>query len=84
MCDAYCSACIEWWCVLLQAVFQITPLNLEEWMAVLKISFPVILLDETLKFVARRFTDGKHYLSGAHWIVAMWAVYVGLIVASPI
>jgi hypothetical protein len=26
-------------------------------MAVLKISFPVILLDETLKFVARRFTD---------------------------
>jgi len=41
----------------LAAVFQITPLNLEEWMAVLKISFPVILLDETLKFVARRFTD---------------------------
>jgi len=41
----------------LSAVFQITPLNLEEWMAVLKISFPVILLDETLKFVARRFTD---------------------------
>jgi Ca2+ transporting ATPase len=41
----------------LSAVFQITPLNLEEWMAVLKISFPVILLDETLKFVARKFTD---------------------------
>merc|ERR550532_2107613 len=38
-------------------VFQITPLSLEEWMAVLKISFPVILLDETLKFVARKFTD---------------------------
>jgi len=41
----------------LAAVFQITPLNLEEWMAVLKISFPVVLLDETLKFVARKFTD---------------------------
>ena len=41
----------------LSAVFQITPLTIEEWMAVLKISFPVILLDEALKFVARRFTD---------------------------
>merc|ERR1712226_1762221 len=38
-------------------VFQITPLSLEEWMAVLKISFPVGFLDETLKFVARKFTD---------------------------
>jgi Ca2+ transporting ATPase len=43
----------------LSAVFQITPLNLEEWMAVLKISFPVVLLDETLKFVARKFTDAE-------------------------
>jgi len=41
----------------LSAVFQITPLNLEEWMAVLKISIPVILLDECLKFVARKITD---------------------------
>jgi Ca2+ transporting ATPase len=41
----------------LSAVFQITPLNIEEWMAVLKISFPVVLLDETLKFTARKFTD---------------------------
>ncbi|XP_070573118.1 calcium-transporting ATPase sarcoplasmic/endoplasmic reticulum type-like isoform X2 [Ptychodera flava] len=38
-------------------VFQITPLNLAEWMAVIKISLPVILLDETLKFVARRIAD---------------------------
>ena len=71
-------------CLCLQAVFQITPLNLEEWMAVLKISFPVILLDETLKFVARRFTDGKHMLSGVHWQVAMWAIYIGLVIVSPI
>nr|ACX35339.1 calcium-transporting ATPase variant 2 [Lumbricus rubellus] len=41
----------------LSAVFQITPLNIEEWLAVLKISFPVILIDEVLKFIARRFTD---------------------------
>ncbi|KAJ8042767.1 Calcium-transporting ATPase sarcoplasmic/endoplasmic reticulum type [Holothuria leucospilota] len=38
----------------LSMVFQITPLNLTEWFAVVKISFPVILLDEMLKFVARR------------------------------
>ncbi|CAH1801315.1 unnamed protein product [Owenia fusiformis] len=38
-------------------IFQITPLNGTEWAAVLKISFPVILLDECLKFVARKFTD---------------------------
>jgi Ca2+ transporting ATPase len=41
----------------LSAVFQITPLNIEEWMAVMKISIPVILLDEVLKFIARKFTD---------------------------
>ncbi|CAF0961734.1 unnamed protein product [Rotaria sordida] len=38
-------------------VFQICPLTWEEWFAVLKISFPVVLLDETLKFVARRYVD---------------------------
>ena len=36
-----------------QTVFQITPLSLAEWIAVLKISVPVILLDEFLKFVSR-------------------------------
>jgi len=41
----------------LSAVFQITPLTVEEWFAVLKLSFPVIMIDEVLKFVARRFTD---------------------------
>jgi len=41
----------------LARVFQITPLNLEEWMAVIKLSFPVIIIDETLKLIARKFTD---------------------------
>jgi len=41
----------------LSAVFQITPLNLEEWMAVMKISMPVIFIDETMKFIARKFID---------------------------
>ncbi|XP_025091372.1 calcium-transporting ATPase sarcoplasmic/endoplasmic reticulum type-like isoform X2 [Pomacea canaliculata] len=41
----------------MSVIFQITPLSLEEWVAVLKISIPVIILDETLKFVARKFAD---------------------------
>lgn len=41
----------------LAAVFQITPLNVEEWFAVMKISIPVIIIDEVLKVVARKVTD---------------------------
>lgn len=68
----------------LSAVFQITPLNLEEWLAVLKLSFPVILIDETLKFVARKFTDGKNPFSQLYIMVAVWALYIALILHSPI
>uniref|UniRef100_A0A914I4E4 Calcium-transporting ATPase n=1 Tax=Globodera rostochiensis TaxID=31243 RepID=A0A914I4E4_GLORO len=39
---------------IMATIFQITPLNFIEWMAVLKFSAPVILLDEILKFFARR------------------------------
>ncbi|XP_052799678.1 calcium-transporting ATPase sarcoplasmic/endoplasmic reticulum type-like isoform X3 [Mya arenaria] len=39
-------------------IFQITPLGVTEWVAVMKLSIPVIILDETLKFIARKFTDG--------------------------
>uniref|UniRef100_T1IJU5 Calcium-transporting ATPase n=1 Tax=Strigamia maritima TaxID=126957 RepID=T1IJU5_STRMM len=42
---------------ILSSVFQITPLSVEEWFAVMKISLPVVLLDEALKFVARKYTD---------------------------
>lgn len=42
---------------ILATIFQITPLTLVEWFAVLKISFPVILLDEVLKFIARNYID---------------------------
>lgn len=36
-----------------QGVFQITPLNLTEWFAVLCFSVPVIFLDEFLKYFSR-------------------------------
>jgi len=42
----------------LSTVFQITALNLSHWTAVMKISLPVIILDESLKFVARNYTEG--------------------------
>nr|CAG4651582.1 EOG090X00V6 [Triops cancriformis] len=42
---------------ILSTVFQICPLTVDEWYAVLKISIPVLLLDELLKFVARRYIE---------------------------
>jgi len=43
----------------LQMVFKLTHLNVEQWMVVLKLSFPVILIDELLKFVARNYVEGE-------------------------
>lgn len=44
-------------------IFKLTHLNVEKWMVVLKLSIPVILLDELLKFVARTYLDGKTCLT---------------------
>ncbi|KAG1941198.1 sarcoplasmic/endoplasmic reticulum calcium ATPase [Pimephales promelas] len=41
----------------LPMVFKLTHLNVEQWMVVLKLSFPVILIDELLKFVARNYVE---------------------------
>ncbi|XP_070204858.1 sarcoplasmic/endoplasmic reticulum calcium ATPase 1-like isoform X1 [Littorina saxatilis] len=68
----------------MSVIFQITPLGVEEWVAVLKISIPVIILDETLKFVARKFADGKNPLFSMHWMVATWAIYIAMLVYSPL
>merc|ERR1712142_399322 len=38
-------------------VFHLTHLNVEQWLVVLKLSFPVILIDEVLKFVARNYVE---------------------------
>jgi len=37
-------------------VFHVAPLGFEEWKAVLLFSLPVLAIDETLKFVSRRFS----------------------------
>lgn len=64
-------------------MFQVTPLNSVEWIMVMKFSIPVVLLDEVLKFVARKITDGENPLWTLHWIVLMWAVYFGLLIWGP-
>lgn len=69
---------------LLQSVFQTCPLTGDEWIVVMKFSLPVVLLDESLKFTARKFTDGKGYLPGLHWIFAMWGVFFLLVIYGPI
>ncbi|KAJ3387816.1 hypothetical protein HDU92_001768 [Lobulomyces angularis] len=38
-------------------LFAITPLNQEEWKTVLLISFPVLIVDEILKFLSRNFVQ---------------------------
>ncbi|GAV01129.1 hypothetical protein RvY_11888 [Ramazzottius varieornatus] len=65
-------------------VFQVCPLNIYEWIAVIKISIPVVLLDETLKFVARKIGEGKNPLTEAHWQILSWSIYLGLMAYSPI
>nr|XP_020516729.2 uncharacterized protein LOC110005795 isoform X2 [Labrus bergylta] len=41
----------------LPVVFQIRPLSWPQWVVVLKMSIPVILMDEVLKFLARNFIE---------------------------
>jgi len=41
----------------LPVIFQICPLSFAEWMVVLKISLPVILIDEFLKWFARNYVE---------------------------
>uniref|UniRef100_A0A8C4GSR2 Calcium-transporting ATPase n=1 Tax=Dicentrarchus labrax TaxID=13489 RepID=A0A8C4GSR2_DICLA len=42
----------------LPLIFQVTPLHWYQWIVVLKISIPVILLDEALKYMSRNHLDG--------------------------
>lgn len=67
----------------LSGVFQVTPLNGDEWLTVMKFSLPVVLLDEILKFAARRISDGESYIKTMHWLVLAWAVFLAYIVWGP-
>ncbi|XP_038132725.1 sarcoplasmic/endoplasmic reticulum calcium ATPase 1 isoform X2 [Cyprinodon tularosa] len=41
----------------LPMIFKLTHLSVDQWMMVLKLSFPVILIDEVLKFFARNYVE---------------------------
>ena len=43
-------------------LFAITPLNFDEWIAVLAFSVPVIFIDEVLKWVTRTFVGESHFV----------------------
>uniref|UniRef100_A0A5F8GNA2 P-type Ca(2+) transporter n=1 Tax=Monodelphis domestica TaxID=13616 RepID=A0A5F8GNA2_MONDO len=40
-------------------IFQVTPLSAQQWAVVLRISLPVIVLDEGLKYLSRNHLDGE-------------------------
>jgi len=42
---------------LMNTVFMVCPLNTVEWMAVCKMSIPVLILDEAMKYIARTYID---------------------------
>jgi len=42
---------------LMNTVFMVCPLNTAEWMAVCKMSIPVLILDEAMKYIARTYID---------------------------
>uniref|UniRef100_A0A667YV44 Calcium-transporting ATPase n=1 Tax=Myripristis murdjan TaxID=586833 RepID=A0A667YV44_9TELE len=51
----------------LPLIFQVTPLRWSQWIVVLKISIPVILLDEALKYVSRNHLEGMFNLFPPHF-----------------
>jgi len=42
---------------MMNVIFNLSALSVDQWIVVLKFSMPVLLLDEALKFVARNYTD---------------------------
>uniref|UniRef100_A0A7N6B6W1 Calcium-transporting ATPase n=1 Tax=Anabas testudineus TaxID=64144 RepID=A0A7N6B6W1_ANATE len=53
----------------LPVIFQIRPLSWPQWVVVLKMSLPVILMDEVLKFLARNYIEpGNQLQVRRNWI----------------
>lgn len=79
--DLYCPLirCVP---IFFQTVFQVTPLGVDEWITVMKFSLPVVLLDETLKFLARKL-DGKPWQQSLTGIIIMWGTFFLYIVYGP-
>lgn len=68
----------------LQTVFSVCPLSVSEWFAVLKMSIPVIILDETMKFIARKFIDGTQYYFELSLLISTWVGFLAIVLCSPL
>lgn len=62
-----------------QTVFSVCPLTVDEWWVVMKISLPVLLLDEALKLIARTYIDGKDTWLELVYLTAAWAAFAALV-----
>lgn len=63
----------------LSTVFSVCPLNTDEWWTVLKLAMPVVLLDETLKLIARKFIDGNKRQIELLYLITAWAAFFILV-----
>ncbi|CAH8460360.1 unnamed protein product [Heterobilharzia americana] len=65
-------------------IFQIAALNVVEWAAVVKISIPVLLLDETQKAVVRSVQKGHNPLHEAVIPIIIWCLYAVFLGFNPL
>lgn len=72
------------YCDILNTVFSVCPLSVSEWFAVLKMSIPVIILDETMKFIARKFIDGTQYYFELSLLISTWVGFLAIVLCSPL
>ncbi|THD22462.1 Calcium-transporting ATPase sarcoplasmic/endoplasmic reticulum type [Fasciola hepatica] len=56
-------------------IFQIAPLNWTEWSAVVTLSIPVLILDETQKAITRTVSEGRSIWAQLPLIGAIWLSY---------
>uniref|UniRef100_A0A8C3AHP0 Calcium-transporting ATPase n=1 Tax=Cyclopterus lumpus TaxID=8103 RepID=A0A8C3AHP0_CYCLU len=65
----------------LPVIFQIRPLSWPQWVVVLKMSLPVILMDEALKFLARNYIEPGSFVTGPSLKGVSWSF---VLISAPL